>query len=770
MIPILYSVDELDFTSNGIGRLVDCASCIVTEERNGIYECEFQYPITGRFYMEMIKNGGIISVIHDDTKTLQLFDIYAHTDPIDGLVTFNAHHISYRLSGVLLYPFEGVSVSDTLQRIPLNAVNGCPFTFWTDKPTVGDFKLIHPSNARSILAGEEGSILDVYGGGDYEFDNFTVRLYADKGFDTGVTIRYGKNLMDVENSYDLSGSFSAVLPYWIGSEDEVVYGSIVYSDTLRTAMLPWTKESGEVFEDGNGNSLEFPYAIITPISMDCSEYFEEQPTVEELENFAKSFMSRNKTWEPDHNITIDFVQMWQTPEYQSVAALQRVSLCDYVSIYFPEMGIVSEGAKVIRTVYNVLLERYDEMELGKAKTTLGETLTREFNEALSAQSTFLKNIIQTQTDLITGGLGGYVVMNLNAAGEPQEILIMDTDDMTTAVNVIRMNKNGIGFSSHGYAGPFESAWTIDGKFNADFISAGHMFANFIQGGTLTLGGMDNESGVMVVNDYNGVIRTRIDYLGIDTNSLYAYGAVDINAPMHGSIIMPGNGPDSTIEMSSGNGFLYRQYCTPSGYTPFFNSYKIYATGFIIQEEDTNSYWILSPNEIGGHDQHDQTIPQVMRFSISDGSHASIITSNGISTNGTKNRVLNDDQLGEIRFFCYETPSPLFGDVGEGVLDETGVCIIDLDPLFAYSTTLKGYQVFLQKYGQGDCWVSERDPGFFVVEGTPGMAFGWEIKARQSEYDQVRYNDPYEHESNSEGAFLRSVYAYMNEIIERSITA
>lgn len=132
MIPILYRIDEVAFTSNGIGRLTDCESCIVTEERNGIFECEFTYPITGRYYMEMINNGGIISVIHDDNKDLQLFDIYAHTDPIDGLVTFNAHHVSYRLANVLLQPFEAEAITETFDRIPLNTLTVCPFTFWTD--------------------------------------------------------------------------------------------------------------------------------------------------------------------------------------------------------------------------------------------------------------------------------------------------------------------------------------------------------------------------------------------------------------------------------------------------------------------------------------------------------------------------------------------------------------------------------------------------------------------------------------------------------------
>ena len=290
----------------------------------------------------------------------------------------------------------------------------------------------------------------------------------------------------------------------------------------------------------------------------------------------------------------------------------------------------------------------------------------------------------------------------------------------------------------------------------------------ISGGTLTLGGRDNISGVMVVNDYNGDQCTRVDYLGIYTNSLNATTSVNIDAPIHGSIKMPGNGTNSTIEMSTGNGFYYKQYYEPYGYQPYYNYYKIFATGFEIGEEGTNTYMNLTPGGIKTQNGHDTSIGFDQSLSMGDGGYATIITARTISTNGTKNRILQDEQLGEIRFFCVETPSPVFCDIGEGVLDETGICIIDLDPQFTYAATLKGYQVFLQKYGNGDCWVSERNTGYFVVEGTPGMSFGWEIKAKQADYEQVRYNNPFAYEEEEGNSNLIAAYAYMEEIIERSI--
>lgn len=775
MIPILFRIDDTNFLTNGIGRLTDCISCLVTEERNGIYECEFQYPITGKYYHEMITNGGILSVIHDDTKDLQLFDIYAHTDPIDGVVTFNAHHVSYRLANVLLQPFTGSSVADTLERIPQNAVTHCGFTFWTDKMTVGNFNLTHPSNVRAILAGEEGSLLDVYGGGDYEFDNFAVKLYADRGFDTGVTIRYGKNLADIENAVDFSSSYSAILPYWQGTEGELVYGDIVYAPKSRAAYLPWTKETSEELEDGRGNVITFTYPIVTPVDMDFSDQFEEPPTKEQLEAAALSYMTNNKTWLPYQNITINFVQLWQTPEYESVAALQRVSLCDLVSVYFPEMGIIQEKEKVIRVVYNVLLERYDEMELGHAKYTLGDTMADLINQEVAARSTFLKEFIQTQTELITGGLGGNVVTTLNAAGQPQEILIMDTDDIDTAVNIIRLNKNGIGFSKNGYGGPYESAWTIDGKFNADFIAAGSLVADYIRGGTLTLGGFDNESGILQVLDENSDVSTTIDKTGIQTNSLTAtdYIYLDAGENTNSMIRIPlgktggyfQNG--SYFEISPSHPFLLVDHVDPNDERYFY----IDRVGFKVSTNMSGRMaWM---DEYGFKTLDDESDAQNVGVYLrnSDASKYFLATCLGYWTTGVKSRVIVDGQLGKNNLFCYETPTPMFGDLGEGTLDDDGVCVIDIDPVFSFGATTASYQVFLQKYGSGDCWVSERKPGYFVVEGTPGISFGWEIKAKQTDYSQVRFDDPEAIKTpESQGEALDAVYSYVIDIIERSTAA
>ena len=191
-----------------------------------------------------------------------------------------------------------------------------------------------------------------------------------------------------------------------------------------------------------------------------------------------------------------------------------------MTVVFEKLG-VSATAKVVKTVYDVLNERYDTIELGDARTNLGKAVSDDISgsalairQAIPSKSV-IEGIVEAQTALITGGLGGYVKFVYNADGEPQELLFMDTDDVQTAVNVIRINRNGIGFSNDGYdPTKFVSAWTIDGQFSADFIATGHLLANFIQGGTLSLGGTDNGNGVIQVFDGNNNLVGKWDKDGL----------------------------------------------------------------------------------------------------------------------------------------------------------------------------------------------------------------------------------------------------------------
>ena len=338
MIPILFPSDATDFTSNGIGRLVDCLECSVTEERNGMYELELQYPVSGKWFREL-SAGGVIAVIHDDHHDLQPFDIYKVSVPIDGIVTVNACHISYRLNNVIVQPYSADNAEETIAGVSENSVNANAFTFGTDMTSGVPFTLDGLRSARSVLLGEEGSILDTYGGGDFVFDGFSVQYLTSRGRDSGVTVRYGKNMRDLERELDLSGTFNAVAPFWSSDGTTVTLPEVIVRPTI-------------------------PVDPVKPVVMDMCDWFDTVPTEEELRSAARAYLDRRQPWYPAESITVDFVALWQTPEYENVAEMQKVGLGDRVSVYWTAADIIAEKMRVERVVYNVLLERFDSLSLG----------------------------------------------------------------------------------------------------------------------------------------------------------------------------------------------------------------------------------------------------------------------------------------------------------------------------------------------------------------------------------------------------------------------
>ena len=478
MTPILYEGNEVNFTTNGLGRLADAITCKVVEERNGMYELEMKYPITGIHYSDIQENRIILAQPHDGGLT-EPFVIYKISRPLDGIITINAEHISYRLTRMVVSPFTAGSIQEAFSNLPNNVTPTCPFTFTTDLTVTGGYSIDTPRSVRGMLSGEEGSILDVYGHGDYEFSRWNVILRQNRGSDNGVTLRYGKNITALNNTLDMTEVYTGICPFWTNGET--------------TVMLPEKVVLSNHVSD-------YPYQVIKTV--DFSSDYEDAPSVAQLRAKAQSYVANNEGWKLRNNITVSFVQLWNTEEYKNIAALERVNMCDVVHVVYSKLG-VDFTTQVVRTDYDVLQERYNSITLGNTYYTLNNFFDEEIASSEEAQTSHMQKAIARATKLIQGGLGGHVVFNTNADGEPQEILIMDTDDVSTAVNVIRMNLNGIGFSTSGYNGPFTTAWTIDGHFVADFIDTGTLTANIIKSGVL-----QDEGGNTTFNLATGALSSK----------------------------------------------------------------------------------------------------------------------------------------------------------------------------------------------------------------------------------------------------------------------
>lgn len=479
MIPILFAPSATSFSTNGIGRLSDMISCEVTEERNGVYELTATIGTDSKHYSDIV-HSAIIGVIPHDGGDVQAFRIYKISKPIGGIITINAQHISYELSHIPTRPFTAANVGAALAGLKSNSMQANPFTFWTDKSTIANYKQAKPESIRARLGGQQGSILDVYGG-EYEFDNYTVKLWNNRGSDRAVTLRYGKNITDIKQEENIQNTITGIVPYWCGGDDEVVYyNGIVEAST----------------------AANFPYRRSVPY--DFSGDFETAPTAAQLRQRAERYIIRNSIGIPAVSIKVSFVALWQTEEYKDIAPLQRVNLCDWVTIKFERLGI-SAKAKVIKTVYDVLTERYKSIELGEARSDFASYVvglsaqTEQNAEAVATNKNYVMTQIDTKliafedvmneaiedaTDQIRGANGGNIVTRLDAQGRPYELLIMDNTDIQAARNVWRFNIGGFGFSKTGYNGTYGIAITQSGAIVADYITAGTMTANLIRAGIL----------------------------------------------------------------------------------------------------------------------------------------------------------------------------------------------------------------------------------------------------------------------------------------------
>ena len=546
-------------TSQGLGRLTDCLSCMVTEKRNGEFTATLKVPANSLHFSDLTL-GGILAMQSEPKGSEQWFRIYKISKPLNGIVTVELNHISYDLGKTTVVPFTSQGAPSTLVALKSHMTGGDAFTLYTDiDNTETGFSNDRPQSARALFGGQSGSLLDQFGG-EYEWDNLTVKLLAHRGLNNGVRIAYGKNLTDIRQDENIENMYTAVMPY--------------------------TKREGENAVLGD---LQVIIQSVEPkiLNLDLTEYFDtdEEITKAKINEKAQAYIDANDLTSPRINLKVSFVNLADTEEYKNIAPLERVRLCDTVTVVFPKLGI-NATAKVIECNYDVLKERYDSIEIGDAKSSLSTRIMKITQEASEAVSqSFLERAIDAATDLITGGMGGHVVIATNANGEPNEILVMDTDDKATATNVIRINMNGIGFSSNGYSGPYTTAWTIDGGFNADFINSGtiqaiNIIGSLIQGSSLIFGDAPNTTELRTNDAKTGALFEGQGVMEFETKGHFIASNYYSNGNVSNSIGMNNQATRSFTYLENRNwDSIVGNYLTLNAYknsdgTPNYNSISL----------------------------------------------------------------------------------------------------------------------------------------------------------------------------------------------------
>lgn len=509
MIPILFPADATEFTSNGLGRLTEVVrdSVSVTEEINGAFEASFRYPIIGSLYEQIaLRNIVVIKPNQDDDP--QPFRICKISRPMNGAVTVSLQHLSYDLSYIVVQPFTSAGIQEAVNDLPQNSAVNCPFTFSSDKTSSNTFTVSVPSSIRSVMGGQAGSLLDVYAG-EFHYDGFEVELLTRRGSNRGVSVRYSKNLLSV-NQTEQDTIFNAVYPYWIDPE------------TMEVVDMG---ENKIVSADGT-----FTQTMVRPL--DLTSEFDERPSAEDLETYAANYIINNEITSPKTSLTLSWVRLEQTEEYENLQILEKVALGDTIQVYYPSLGI-NATARINRVIYDPIMERYRSADLGNVRASIADTIysnQKETEENEQKQISFLSKAQAGVTARMIGEHGGFVLLHdSNSDGYPDELLIMDTDDIQTASNVWRWNENGLGFSSSGYNGTYATAITADGQIVADFITTGsldavranitNLTASMIHGGTLVLGEEQDVAGKIQIYDENNNLIGQMD-----SGGLRMYGA------------------------------------------------------------------------------------------------------------------------------------------------------------------------------------------------------------------------------------------------------
>lgn len=487
----LFPADATTFTTQGLGVL-NAIHCPVTEERNGVYELELQIAFVDRHYSD-IALGRLILSKPNPYEDPEPFRIYQISRPMNGIVTVNACHWSYDLSKLADKPFTASSVTEAISKLKTNSIDTCPFDFVTDKSATGNFTVSVPSSIRSLLGGSEGSILDVFGGGEWKFTGRTCYLYQNRGQDRGVTIRYGKNLTDLTQEENNARVYSKLYPYWADTEGHLV--------TLPENTL-------DINQNGNGILV-----------YDMTDKWDAAPTVAQLRTAAQSYINNNNLDTPVVNLTLSFEQI---SEYIKDA----VYLCDTVSVEFPELD-VSAKAKVIKTVYDAVLDRYEKIEVGTIKDTLAQTIATL--QDTSVTGTVGKSILRESMDRasaqIKGHSGGFLVQNdSDGDGYDDELLFLDALNIADAQEVWRWTLGGLGHSSDGYDGLFTTAITADGHIVADFMDTGTLTASIIKAGIL-----QDEAGLNYWNMETGEVSFNVSG-AVDSIVTYYAESTENEAP------------------------------------------------------------------------------------------------------------------------------------------------------------------------------------------------------------------------------------------------
>lgn len=394
MRPILFNKSETAFDTYGLGEL-NVTKGTVTRERNGNYTLYAEIPVNDPAVAILGKEMKLKADAGLRTKN-QTFEISRIVKDSSNIVKIYGQHISHKLEYIVLRnatAFSGTAYNAL--AIWKNALIGdLTFDVWSDVQTTnkGLFDISKMENARLALGGVEGSILDLYGG-EYEFDNMTVRLHKQLGRTAPTVLEYGRNILSAELDETIESSYTSVLPFATYTPDRPEGSTDDSQPDPITVTIP------ENYVDSKYKAL---YAHRRIKVVDFSSEFSTEskkkniPNADKLRKLATDFMEKNAIGKPKINIKIEYADLAKTLDYADNGWIEELELCDIVPIYYPQIGLTDETAKVTTVTYDFVNERNESVEFGdigtNVRATMQSGLAGKIDDIAKSQEKFESNL------------------------------------------------------------------------------------------------------------------------------------------------------------------------------------------------------------------------------------------------------------------------------------------------------------------------------------------------------------------------------------------
>lgn len=728
------------YDTQGLGALSDWLTATVSNKLNGAEIFQGTYPISGT-NADLIVEGRIIQCYVDENRAKQRLRIYyAKTSVIGNTIEVKAEPIFNDIRKSVLNKYDSGTEKITATQAWQNAktlakpVIPSQFSFSSLVDTLANVK-IEKANFLEFFGGKEGSILDRFHG-EFLKDNNTLRHEKRLGTDHKIKAIYTKNLTGLDLEIDAQSVLVGVYPFISSSsegEDEITLPEeVIFTDYVD----------------------DYPAGYVSFV-----DFKDKATDVATLREAAKDWLKTNiDKQKPQVSGSIELVPLRHQRGYEKFVDLEKVSMGDGVDVYHPQLK-VNMSARIVEYTFNVLTNSYDKLVVGNVKTNFLENTENNVSNLINDAIDQLKNggeisdlindIVDHQTDMITGQDGGYVLLDPKEA--PSRILIMDTPDKNTARNVLQINNAGIGFSKTGINGTYETAWTLDGGFNASFITAGEIVGITIRGTTLISDGTDYRTSIA-----NGKMTWYSKKVNKDIMELEARDYVSADAGIVSYTMKTGGGfmirnPQGNLVFSTwdnGNNKPFLSFGAPN-----FR----YSNASYITDGDGNS---LSINGSAGSSWEFKVAGRTMKFT-SDGmltlpgcffgswedgklarfEQSTVQVYKDFTVRGTKNSTVPTEHYGQRLLNAYETPEYYFADYGEAVTGDDGKVRVDIDPMFAETVNLSRYMTHVTPTELVLCAVTHEDIDHFIIETSkPNVLVRWNLVAHRLGYEDIRLKE------------------------------